>query len=75
MVHDRRLAALAMTKEEIAINRKVASKQFLKQTNQEDDGSIEPEEQLERAKKKEKTINIFEADDMDAVSKMIYNLR
>ena len=75
MVHDRRLAALAMTKEEIAINRKVASKQFLKQTNQEDNGSIEPEEQLETAKKKEKTINIFEADDMDAVSKMIYNLR
>jgi hypothetical protein len=71
MVHDRRFAALAMTKEEVAIHRKVASKEFI----QEENGSIEKEEHLEKAKKKEKTINIFEADDMDAVSKMIYNLK
>ena len=43
-------------------------------------GSVEIplEEKVELSmstKKKEKTINIFEAEDMDAVSKMIYNLR
>jgi hypothetical protein len=42
---------------------------------QDDQKSLEPEEKLESTKKKEKIINIFEADDMDAVSKMIYNLR
>ncbi len=71
MVLDRRLAALAVTKEEIAINRKVASRERCP----EESGPGGPEEQKGPAKRKEKTINIFEADDMDAVSKMIYNLR